>query len=182
MTVKINGTTGIEFSDSTVQNTSQSQVLVVQDQKPSGTQGGTPAAANQTTQRVLNTVVYNSIAGASLAGNVITLPAGVYRVSGWAQVGNVGNAKSSLYNNTTNALVVAGTSQNLNDLTSAELFNIATIFEGVVDILTPTSFDLRTYTSLKGNTSSLPNSDFGYPVSLAGQPEIYSQVTINKLK
>lgn len=182
MTVKINGTTGIEFSDSTVQNTSQSQVLVVQDQKPSGTQGGTPAAANQTTQRVLNTVVYNSIAGASLAGNVITLPAGVYRVSGWAQVGNVGNAKSSLYNNTTNALVVAGTSQNLTDTVNAvELLNFATLFEGVIDIPVTTSYDLRTYAQLKGNHNQ-PNSDFGYPVSLAGQPEIYSQVTINKLK
>ena len=53
--------------------------LHIQDQKPQGTHGGTfTAGAWQT--RDLNTVLTNTITGASLAANQITLPAGTYYV------------------------------------------------------------------------------------------------------
>ena len=54
------------------------QYMQVQDQKASGTAGGASTAGANT--RTLNTVVSNTITGASLAANVITLPAGTYRV------------------------------------------------------------------------------------------------------
>ena len=53
------------------------QVLHVADIKPAGTMAGTPSTLNT---RVLNTVVVNTIPGASLASNSVTLPAGTYEV------------------------------------------------------------------------------------------------------
>ena len=57
-----------------------SGVIHVQDQKPAGTSGGA-FAAGAWQVRDLNAVVANSISGASLSGNRITLPAGKYVVS-----------------------------------------------------------------------------------------------------
>lgn len=47
-------------------------LMVVNETQVAGTQGGTSVAGTQT--RTLNTTVFNSIAGASLAGNQISLP------------------------------------------------------------------------------------------------------------
>ena len=57
--------------------------LHVQDQKPSGTTGGDFTAGAWLT-RTLNTVLTNTIAGASLAADQITLPAGTYRAEATA--------------------------------------------------------------------------------------------------
>lgn len=54
------------------------QFLHVRDEKASGTTGGSSIAGNQI--RTLNTVVTNTITGASLATNEVTLPAGTYRI------------------------------------------------------------------------------------------------------
>ncbi len=55
-------------------------VMHIQDQKASGTSAGTfTAGAWQT--RTLNTAVINTITGASLASNQITLPAGTYKIN-----------------------------------------------------------------------------------------------------
>ena len=57
--------------------------LHIQDQKPQGTHGGTFTAGTWRT-RDLNTVLTNTITGASLAANQITLPAGKYYAEGFA--------------------------------------------------------------------------------------------------
>lgn len=54
-------------------------VAVFADQKASGTSGGNPTAAAWTTSTI-NTQISNSISGASLATNQITLPTGSYLV------------------------------------------------------------------------------------------------------
>ena len=51
-------------------------ILIVEDQELSGTDGGASIAGVNT--RVLNTVVYNGITGASLATNQPILPAGTF--------------------------------------------------------------------------------------------------------
>jgi hypothetical protein len=58
-----------------------SGLLMVQDQRSAGTDGG--RADPNYAKRVINTVVENSITGSSLSGNLVTLPAGSYHVSGW---------------------------------------------------------------------------------------------------
>lgn len=50
--------------------------MQVQDQKPTGTNGGASVAGDN--HRALNTVLHNDIVGASLASNQVTLPAGTY--------------------------------------------------------------------------------------------------------
>ena len=84
--------------------------LHIQDQKASGTGGGTfTSGAWQT--RTLNTVLTNTISGASLASNVITLPAGTYIVEAKAPAGAVTAHKAKLYNVTDAVDIIIGTSE-----------------------------------------------------------------------
>ena len=60
--------------------------IVVREQQSSGVGGNTVGAA--WTKYSLNTVQHNTITGASLASNQITLPAGTYKVNSWGTIGN----------------------------------------------------------------------------------------------
>lgn len=80
---------------------------VYQDQKSSGTNGGTFTAGDWRT-RVLTTEVADTI-GASLASNQVTLPAGTYRVVGYAATaGSPGNHQARLYDITGAAVLLLG--------------------------------------------------------------------------
>lgn len=84
------------------------QVMQVRDEKTSGTNGGTfTQDAWQT--RDLNTTKLNTITGASLASNIITLPAGTYTLVASCPAYSVGVNQSRLYNVTTAAVIVIGT-------------------------------------------------------------------------
>jgi len=71
----------LQASGGVLGSLSTESFLHVQDQKPSGTDGGTFAAGSWVT-RDLNTVVTNTIEGASLASNSVNLPAGTYYIEG----------------------------------------------------------------------------------------------------
>lgn len=74
-------------------------------QNRSGPQG---LLLNAQTTVVLDTVVANTLEGASLAGNVTTLPAGQYEGCGSGLfTGGGGGAKLSLYNNTSGAILLS---------------------------------------------------------------------------
>ncbi len=95
------------------------QVLHVQDQKAANTAGGTfTSGAWQT--RTLNTVVTNTITGASLASNQITLPAGTYDVEASAPAAIVGRHKCKLYDTTGAADLLIGTSEVCTEATNVE--------------------------------------------------------------
>ena len=81
--------------------------LRVQEEQPSGTGGGTPSTGWQT--RVLNVVKTNTIDGASLASNTITLPAGTYKIEASAP-GFSSTHQLRLYNITQSAAALVGTS------------------------------------------------------------------------
>jgi hypothetical protein len=85
-------------------------VLIVADEKTAGTGGGTFTGGAWRT-RTLNTVRRNDIAGASLASNQVTLPAGEYVVIGEAGADAVNNHQARLYDATNSAELVLGTSQ-----------------------------------------------------------------------
>jgi len=85
-------------------------LLYIEDQKPANTQGGT-SVAGAWTQRVLNTVVTNSISGASLASNRITLPAGTYFVEASAPAYGSSRHKLKLYNYTDSTDILIGSSE-----------------------------------------------------------------------
>lgn len=87
---------------------SLTNVLWVRDQKASGTAGGSSVAGTQA--RTLNTTVLNSISGASLASNQITLPAGTYRVRAVAPAADVSAHQLGLYSVTDSAFLLTGQS------------------------------------------------------------------------
>lgn len=81
----------------------QAPSLMVFDQKPNGTAGGA-LAANAWTTRDLNTTGHNNIAGASLSGNAVTLPAGTYDMEARSIVGFVGATRLRLNGSVSGAL------------------------------------------------------------------------------
>lgn len=84
--------------------------LHAQDQKAANTSGGDFNSGAWRT-RVLNTVVTNTIAGASLASNQITLPAGTYEIDALAPAFQVSRHKAALYDTTGAAYLLYGTSE-----------------------------------------------------------------------
>ena len=80
--------------------------LSVSDRRASGTGGGSVVAGLQV--RALNTTDVNTIVGASLAANTVTLPAGTYVVWGRAPILRGNGHQVQLWNTTDATLVVAG--------------------------------------------------------------------------
>ncbi len=87
-----------------------SALFHAQEQQPSGTNSGTFTSGAWRT-RVLNTVVANEIAGASLASNQITLPAGTYFIDATAQALAVDRHKAKLYDTTGTVDLIIGLSE-----------------------------------------------------------------------
>jgi hypothetical protein len=140
--------------------------MLVQDEKPNGTGGGTSVATINT--RVLNTVVANTIVGASLASNQVTLPAGTYRYSAICPCGPVDGNRAYLWNVTDSAVVNLGTS---ND----GLANIqsSSMVRGRFTTTSTKVFELRHW------MVSAIALGLGYNAS-AGNNEVYSQLEIIK--
>ena len=144
-------------------------IIHVREQYASGTAG--PSAASATWNiRVLNTVVYNTITGASLASNRITLPAGTYRVHAHSGCHDIDRQQSALYNVTDTAIEVLGNSslaQN-SDLTMQH----STVF-GQFTIAAEKVFELHLYSEVaKAN-------GLGVAVS-SGEVEVYAEVIIEQ--
>jgi hypothetical protein len=85
-------------------------LLHVQDQKTSGTDGGTFSNGAWRT-RTLNTVVTNNIPSASLGSNQITLPAGTYYIFATAPAYQTGSHKTKLRDITNTADILIGSSE-----------------------------------------------------------------------
>ena len=81
------------------------EIIHVQDQRPNGTAGGTSQALSV---RILNTSVVNTMTGASLSSNRVTLPAGTFHV--FCQGPVYGSAATSLhvYNITDSSFELVG--------------------------------------------------------------------------
>jgi hypothetical protein len=82
-------------------------ILNVRDEKPNNTAGGTASTGNNI--RVLNTVVTNTITGASLASNEITLPAGTYTIFASAPSNYANSTRIRLVNVTDSVVLLLGT-------------------------------------------------------------------------
>jgi hypothetical protein len=88
------------------------QIFHVREEQPAGTHGGASVAGNQV--RVLNTIVRNSIVGASLATNQITLPAGGYKIEAYAPAHTVVRHRIRLVNVTDTVVIMLGLSAGTN--------------------------------------------------------------------
>ena len=82
------------------------QAMLAQDQKLSGSAGGSSVALS-TRVRDLNTVVFNTIPGASLAANILTLPPGAYNLYISMPGYQTGRTRASL-SNLTDGIIIFG--------------------------------------------------------------------------
>lgn len=148
------------------------QAFQVVDKKPSGTDGGTFTSGADRT-RDLNTVVKNTIPGASLAANQLIIPAGAYKVEARSQAFSVGSNQLVLYNVTDASIAARGMSAfayvNLYGASACEA-----VLCDFIDIAEEKTFELRhRCEGTKGIN--------GFGVSCGFGDERYSSITFTKM-
>lgn len=146
-------------------------VMTVVDEKPSGTSGGSSAAGAFAT-RALNTIRANTIPGASLSANVVTLPAGIYRVYGSAPAFGVGGHKARLFNTLAGSLVFLGTSEQ----SSGTSVSSRSVISGQFSVSASASFRIDHWAAFASSAS-----DFGPPTGIAGLAEVYTEINFIKV-
>lgn len=146
--------------------------LKVSDQKASGTFGGLATATNFASTRTFNTVDSNSIPGASLSVNQVTLPAGTYDARGRAPFCGTDSAKIALYNVTDAAYQIIGSSS-LSLSTGASSSD--SVLSGRFTISSPKLFSMRYYVGVSSGAQ-----DLGQGTS-SGQVEVYAELEFWKV-
>ncbi len=139
-----------------------------QEQQPSTVAGGTNIVGVNI--RVLNTILTNTISGASLASNQVTLPAGSYYVRASAPAYACGEVKLSLYNVSTSAYLLIGTAEIASN--SAKSF-----VSGIITLASTQTLELSMYCT--GGPQN--GSGLGYPTDQPGIVEVYSDIEIWQL-
>lgn len=142
--------------------------LIVEEQQANGVGGGSISSANTWFTRTLNVEVVNTIPGASLASNLITLPKGTYRVTGSAPAFAPSYHKCRIYNVTAGAAVTTalGTSE------YAPSNQGRSWIDGVI-VLTETSTLRLEHCVSNPYTWGLPAGP--------DMPEVYSRLAIQKV-
>jgi len=151
------------------------QIMIVKDQKVAGTNGGT-AVANTWTARALNTIQSNSITGASLASNTITLPAGTYYVTASASFFHLERARIRLRNTSDNTTALVGSCAYSNIDQDSDMST--SLLDGVITIAANKNFQIQYFSSTNGerNTGAL-----GVATTGSGEVEVYAQIKIWKI-
>jgi hypothetical protein len=144
-------------------------VLHVQDQKAANTDGGTFTSGADRT-RTLNTAVTNTITGASLASNQVTLPAGTYIVVASVPGFEVESHRAWLYNITAAATTLLGSSE-----FSAHTSSNSNIY-GVFTVAGATVFEIRHRCSVTKATDG-----FGAAANFNSANEVYTNALFVKI-
>lgn len=127
-------------------------MLHVRDEKTSGTAGQSFGSTGTWLTRDMNTVKVNTITGASLATNQITLPAGDYIPFGSFSTYSCANSRTRLQNITDTTTVDYGLSGQDNN---NDLFNIQTPFFGQkFTIASSKVFEFQTIVSATGSAGT----------------------------
>lgn len=143
-------------------------VFHIQDQKASNVDGGTATSGSWLT-RTLNTVALNEIAGASLAANQFTLPAGQFEVDAKSVVFGVNGHQIRLQDITGGTTFFNG----LTGYTNSGVTGIS-IIKGKFTLAAPNVFELQ----YRVNTSRATN---GLGVAAGFTIEIFSDVFVRKV-
>lgn len=145
------------------------QYASIQDQKASGTSGGTSVSGSWLA-RDLNTIVESNITGLSLASNNIQLPAGTYYAEASSAFLNV-TGRLRIYNNTDATTLVLG----FNEYSNAGASPLTRCTASGKFTLSGTKTISLQYRAAS-NTGSGLGTAYGY-----GENEIYSEIRIWKL-
>lgn len=149
---------------------SVSNLFQVEDQRTSGTNGGTFTAGSWQT-RVLNTELVNNITGASLSSNQITLPAGDYWVEASAPQYRGTIARIRLQNITDASTEVEGG----NSISIASGTGVHNFMQGAFTLAAEKTLELQ-----HRGTTTKSTDGFGRPMSI-GDVERYSEIRIWKV-
>jgi hypothetical protein len=152
--------------------TSTPQILHVRDEKAANTAGGDFNSGAWRT-RTLNTVATNTISGASLGSNQITLPAGTYDVRARGPINGVKQTKSRIYNISDSADAIIGAtgySHSANDT-----FDDVLVW-GRITIASSKTFELQQWCNTTVSTNG-----FGLPANIDSKVEVYAEVWIEKV-
>jgi hypothetical protein len=148
-------------------------VFIARDQKTVGTSGGAPGA--NTVVRTLNTVLVNTISGASLTASRPTLPAGTFKITATAPVYEGGQSKAYIYNYTDSAHELSGSSVTVVNGTQV---SVTSVVMGIVTLASAKELELKQYfTILPGGTSVLGLATN----NAASSVEVYAQIEIEQI-
>lgn len=155
------------------------QFMVVEDQKSNGIGGGTMSAGAWYT-RDLNTVISNTITGASLSSNRITLPSGTYYVQAKSAFFSHQNWGISSVIRIFNVTTGAQLGRSINNV-----FGFPAGASGGVPQSLDCIFTLKDTSAIElqygnANTGAL-NPALGVAQGIPDIPEVYSQVVIMKI-
>jgi hypothetical protein len=145
--------------------------LCIVDEKASGTSGGT-FTSGAWRVRTLNTIRTNTIQGASLASDTITLPQGKYRISALCNAYQVAGHKAKLYNVTDSTDIIIG---NNSWAGSGDSANTLSLIIGIFDLDSSKALQIQH----RCNTT-LATNGFGVALSF-GVVEVYAQVEVWKI-
>jgi hypothetical protein len=166
--LSINGSKIGEINSNGVR--SLGEVLIVEDQKTANTNGGTFTSGAWRT-RDLNSVRVNRITGASLSSNQITLPAGTYRIFASAPAFDCDRHKARLYNVTSAASILDGSSEFSGDGFSSMARSI---------ISGEFTLPVQSVLTIEHRCQNTESVGFGVASNFS-VPEIYTQVIMQRL-
>ncbi|MHB1952934.1 MAG: hypothetical protein ACYCOU_04225 [Sulfobacillus sp.] len=155
-----------------VQAAQAKAILIVEEQQPSGTAGGSTTAGTPPMVRQLNTLLVNTIPNAVFNNpGSVTLPIGTYRVSGWGACFDAAPTKAVLYNTTSSAVAIIGSS--VQGSTGSTATGVYTHFSGRITLTAQSTLEIQQFFTTASGTNGL-----GVPVGWAGVNEVYSHMTI----
>ena len=145
-------------------------IMIVQDQKSSGTNGGSSIAGTQT--RTLNTVVQNDITGASLSSDQITLPAGKYYIIASTGAYTVARHKSKIVRISGESFSTMYGQNGYNG--TGDLVTTFSQVQGYLDLSSSTVLEVQHYTA----TEKAAN---GLGLAISQGTEVYTTITIQQV-
>lgn len=147
--------------------------ILIADVKASGTHGGSATAGSWNT-RTLTTIVNDDTGSVTLSSNKFTLPAGSYIIDVECPAITSWNHKARLYNVTSVAVQLVGTSEWNNDSSQGQTKSHV---RGKVVISSPTTFRIEHYLAQANNS----DQTLGISTNISGVDEIYTTVSIVKM-
>ena len=146
-------------------------IAIFQDQKTSGTNGGT-GTNGAWTKRTFNTTVVNNITACSIATSVITLTAGSYRITASAPFYRTGVSQIKLRNTTAGSDIQLGMTAFGNNAVAGGVVN--SYLDSYFTLTGSTNIELQYYIVSTTGTNDLGQSGgFG--------TEVYATLTIQQV-
>jgi len=155
----------------TGQIAASNQMLHVRDERASGTYGGNSTTTYQ--PRVLNLIRTNTIPGATLAANIISLPAGTYDINATAPGYGCGRHRARLWNQTSGTTLILGTVERT--VATGELTVSQSRIQGRFTLAVPSQLTIQHAAGIL-----FVNQGWGLAAGF-GDNEVYTDVIIRKV-